>query len=282
MRERVQWYAARWAAMEPGEVSHRCMEFLKKTAWRFDRRAWRHFDAGNGPLADFADLRSRLAAAFEVSSSEGLAAYSQGVQAGRLKLLGVSWPAHWAEGFAQGELPPRFWFQDPVSGQCWPGAEQYCFAIGYRHARRAPGDIKVIWELNRLQFLHPLAAEIAARSRSDLARWSLRLIQSWAEANPPFRGINWCSGIELALRLVSILLLVSAIGPHGLMPAERTLLRRLIWAHAYWLARYPSRYSSANNHLLAEGLGLYIAGRLVPDLPGAPMWRAMGARTMQQ
>jgi hypothetical protein len=50
-------------------------------------------------------------------------------------------------------------------------------------------------------------------------------------------------------------------------PNHRRSLRRFIAAHAYWLDRFPSLHSSANNHLVAEGLGLVVASELVPDLP---------------
>jgi Heparinase II/III-like protein/Heparinase II/III N-terminus len=59
------------------------------------------------------------------------------------------------------------------------------------------------------------------------------------------------------------------------------MMRRLIAAHGYWIDRYPSLYSSANNHLIAEGLGLLIAGLLVPDLPQANKWRKSGREIIE-
>ena len=44
--------------------------------------------------------------------------------------------------------------------------------------------------------------------------------------------------------------------------------------------RYPSLYSSANNHRLAEGLGLLVAALLAPDLAPASVWRAEGRRIL--
>ena len=88
-------------------------------------------------------------------------------------------------------------------------------------------------------------------------------------ANPPFRGVNWSSGIELALRLVTVMIVVSAAG-NSLGAEERRNIRSLVAAHAYWLGRYSSLYSSANNHRVAEGLGLLVAGLLIPDLVRQP------------
>src|SRR6185437_412922 len=54
--------------------------------------------------------------------------------------------------------------------------------------------------------------------------------------------------------------------------SERLLVRRLVAAHAYWLMRYPSLYSSANNHIIAEGVGLLAAAIVGPDLPRSQQW----------
>jgi uncharacterized heparinase superfamily protein len=62
---------------------------------------------------------------------------------------------------------------------------------------------------------------------------------------------------------------------------ERQLVRRLIAAHGYWLHRFPSRFSSANNHLVAEALGLFVAGTLVPDLDDAEAWVRRGRSVLE-
>jgi hypothetical protein len=144
------------------------------------------------------------------------------------------------------------------------------------------GDVKYVWELNRLQFLHPVAAGVAATGDIDQIRWIFRILSSWMSANPPYRGINWTSGIELSMRLVSFALLIAAVGYDGMERDERVMMRRMIAAHGYWLRRYPSLHSSANNHLIAEGLGLFIAGLLVPDLPEADDWRHVGRCIVEQ
>jgi hypothetical protein len=53
-------------------------------------------------------------------------------------------------------------------------------------------------------------------------------------------------------------------------------------AHAAWLARYPSLFSSANNHLVAEAGGLFAIGSLAPELPEAATWRAMGREHLER
>src|SRR5262249_51349114 len=137
------------------------------------------------------------------------------------------------------------------------------------------------WEANRLQILHPLAAALVATPDPELRETALAIIGSWATANPPYRGVNWTSGIELALRLVSIALVVAAVGPSGLNADERVVIRRIVAAHARYIAAFPSLYSSANNHRIAEGLGLFVAGLLVPDLEASASWREHGRRILE-
>ena len=66
------------------------------------------------------------------------------------------------------------------------------------------------------------------------------LVRSWMEGNHPFRGLNWSSGIELALRVISVALCsLSIIGVERLDEESR---------------RQPSNFSRAC--LLAEAISL--------------------------
>lgn len=133
--------------------------------------------------------------------------------------------------------------------------------------------------MNRLQFLQPRVALAIRSGDAERARAALETVLAWTDANPPFRGINWASGIELALRLVSVALVVAAAGD-GLDRHARRRLRALVAAHGFWISRYPSLYSSANNHRLAEGLGFLVAALLAPDLAPASDWTAEGRRIL--
>ena len=59
------------------------------------------------------------------------------------------------------------------------------------------------------------------------------------EANPPFRGLNWASGIELALRLISVALCLSMIGVARLDEETRQAALQFFFAHVYWIKRFP-------------------------------------------
>jgi hypothetical protein len=266
---RFGWYASRLAAMTPAEIAHRVREQAKRAAFRGDRSGWLRFDVGHGPLIAPVPLVSTFRQEWPASLWRRCRELVAEMRSGQLRLLGCQWPSE-----SMRALDPKLWFLDPISGQHWPGTEAYCFDVRYRHTDGF-GDVKFVWEINRLQFLHVAAAVAAREEDHELGEWTFDVISAWMDANPPYRGINWTSGIELALRLVTVAIVIAG-APNTLDLTLRHKLRSFVAAHAYWLARYPSRYSSANNHRVAEGLGLLIAGMLIPDLPEASQWRNDG------
>ncbi|HJU74150.1 MAG TPA: alginate lyase family protein [Gemmatimonadaceae bacterium] len=168
------------------------------------------------------------------------------------------------------------------------------------HERRAPlrfwkrvpyldrriGDHKIIWELNRHQ--HWLALGRAAWLTGDLdRRYSqtvARELESWLRANPPLRGINWASMLELALRSLSWIwtlhFFASDDGRNPDVPAIDLLygIERQL-AH---VAKHLSFYFSPNTHLLGEALALYVAGRALPELRAAADWEHVGRRVLMR
>jgi uncharacterized heparinase superfamily protein len=270
---RGRWYAARLAAMPPREVPHRIAQARRCMMWRRDIAGWLAFDAiGDGPLADLAPLRARLSRSVGLGADDPSRISRRRTFDGQFGFLGFDWPPVAVEQGRALQIPSLFWFHDPITGKSWPDEETSSFDIDVRSTGAQIGDVKYVWEPNRLQMLHPLAAAMAATQDRTARQIAFSVLESWAAANPPYRGVNWVSGIELALRLVSIMLVVAAAEPSTLSFGERILIRRLVVAHARYLAAFPSLYSSANNHRVAEGLGLFIAGALLPDLDEARLW----------
>lgn len=257
---RLRWYGARLRAMSAAEILHRVREARAHQLWQGRPPGWDE-GIGDGPIRTSAILRKRLRAA----ALPGVTLSADTTRSGRLDFLGRRWPTvDWQVG-AGGE----FWRHDPVTGRSWPKPPA---AIDLRSTGTDPfgpgfGDAKFVWEPARLQMLQPLAAEGDAET-------ALAILRSFAADTPPYGGVHWTSGIEIALRLVSLTLLCAGCDPERFAPADRILIRRFAAAHGAHLAAFPSLYSSANNHRMAEGLGLLLAGLLVPDL--GPGWVAEG------
>jgi hypothetical protein len=203
---------------------------------------------------------------------------ARAVREGRLTFFGHPWPTPQTQPWWAGDI----WLTDPISGERWPGAERFAFDVGYREAPTR-GDVKLVWELNRLQFLPPLALHAAVSGDTADSARVFAMLRGWMAANPPYRGVNWISGVEAASRVVSLLAVLAFIAPPS---AEDALaVRRCLDAHARWIARYPSRFSSANNHRVAELVALFLIGLCAPGLSGRRRLRRIQAaleREMQR
>ena len=268
------WTLNRLRAMSLPEVAHRVREKALKASARRQLEGWDLYQ-NDGPVPMQPWIRSHVAA-FDAPCAEVIAQAARTVLQGTFCALGRDWPTRAPSNL----FPADLWRLDPVTGKLWPGAGHYCFDIAYRH-QQSLGDVKYVWELNRLQFLQPLAAYFCLTGdRAALAAVE-GCLESWYEANPPFRGLGWACGIEVALRAIS-LLVVSSLCAQELSPASIVRMRALLAASLVWLNRYPSRFSSANNHLIAEAAAQYLICLAMPDLPSATAHRAKARYTLEE
>ena len=263
---RARWYRDRLRSMPVAELPHRLRE-----AWR------RHRDrrpSAAPPLRVPATLRASPppglpidgAALREATPGDRarVARQAADVAGGRLVLLGQRWPPG----------ARTDWALDPAGGGRWAW-DRFCFDIGRREGE-GPGDAKLVWELSRLQHLQLLALD-GFLSHNEVSRAvCLADMAAWIDGNPPHRGLGWASGIELACRVTSVLVVIALLEPARIPSPLAAGLWDLLAAHGAWLARYPSLYSSANNHLVAEACALFALGCLAPGLPDAPNWREFG------
>lgn len=155
--------------------------------------------------------------------------------------------------------------KDIFSGKSFP--LEFSKTIDMRTDRY--GSAKVVWEINRLQFLVPLLVDYKSTGdKSKLDRF-VSIMTEWDEQNPYMKGINWYSNIEVNIRLVNwywcwLLLENDAAWEKEEKYASfraNTWLP-LIYRHCYYSSKNPSYFSSANNHLIAEYTGLFMASAL--------------------
>ena len=173
---------------------------------------------------------------------------------------------------------PVDWQLDPVSGRRAPLV--HWSRLDPLDAP-AVGDSKVIWELNRHQWLVELGCAYRLSGDERYAAAVVGSIREWIEANPPGVGINWASSLEVALRLISwcwaaVLLLDSKALSEDVFAALLSSIRQ----HALHVERYLSHYFSPNTHLTGEALGLFYASVLFPEMREASRWRRLGARIL--
>ncbi len=165
--------------------------------------------------------------------------------------------------------PEIHWRRDYVSGK--ETGTAYFRRIPYLDAARA-GDHKIIWELNRHQHLVLLAQAYLLTNRADFLDEIERQLESWFQANPFQRGINWTSALEVAFRALSWMWVDHLVGAR--MKAEsRHRLREGLYRHGLHLDANLSVYFSPNTHLLGEAVALHALGMMFHDAA----WERRGA-----
>jgi hypothetical protein len=173
-------------------------------------------------------------------------------------------------------FPPR-WNVDPKTGIQAP--LEFGPGLDYRDSSRV-GDIKYLWEINRHLELVALAQAWHLTADQRYARGARAMIDSWLEQCPYPRGVNWCASLEHAVRLVNWSFAWHLLGSEGSMlfagedgRAFRARWLNCIYRHCHFIAGHWSRHSSANNHLLGEASGLFIASLTWPLWPESARWR---------
>ena len=181
---------------------------------------------------------------------------------GRYDLLGYS-------SLDMGSLPD--WHADPVRGTRAP----LKFWASVPYLDPACGDHKLVWELNRHQHWLTLGRAFALTGDPACYEGFVSQLEHWLAANPPLRGINWASMLELALRTLSWLWALAFFAPAAAASTRsgRPWLVDLLVGLDLQLAHIEhnlSRYFSPNTHLSGEALALYVAGRVLPELAASP------------
>ena len=149
---------------------------------------------------------------------------------------------------------PPDWFSSPIDGERFPFHNQHWskitdFGNGI--------DIKLIWELSRLDWViafaqHARAGKVQAINR--LNSW----LDDWIIANPLYRGPNWKCGQEASIRVmhlaVAAIILNQVTDPEsGLLDLVRAHVSRISLSIGYALAQ-------DNNHGTSEAAALFIGG----------------------
>lgn len=173
----------------------------------------------------------------------------------------------------------KIWFQSQRSNTTWP--KLFFSSINYRHGNKY-GDVRVVWELSRLQQLVDaalLSVEVDEKTSANLISSIENQLDSWVKMNPPLCGVNYISSMECALRILSVCHSIDMVRDRLGQP-DRTCgnLLYLVWSHASFIEKRLSLYSSAGNHTIAECAGLIFAGVLFPEFNEAKRWRQTGEK----
>ncbi|MFO7305914.1 MAG: alginate lyase family protein [Gammaproteobacteria bacterium] len=261
----LSWYVTRLGRMSAAEVAHRFRQVIRSTHERLART----YDT---PVPAPRSLHS--SASF-VHTPAGIDARPY-VEAANRVLAGRYTIFHLEE--VELGHPPR-WNRDPLTGRDAPLLP--ASSLDYRDERLV-GNIKYLWEPNRHLHL-PTLAQAYVLTGERVYVDALRVhVDSWIDSCPPGRGPNWASPLELGIRLINWSITWQLIGgansalfgdAEGRAFRDRWLAS--IFRHVRWIVGKLSRFSSANNHLIGESAGVYIASLTWGCWPQMHSWGRM-------
>ncbi|WP_368294246.1 alginate lyase family protein [Dehalobacter sp. TBBPA1] len=98
------------------------------------------------------------------------------------------------------------WHHDFKSGYRWPKVfYQKLVEAGFDQYNQLKADIKVPWELSRLQDLITLGQAYYLSSDEKYTEEFIAKINHWIDENPPEVGVNWVSSMDISLRVISLI-----------------------------------------------------------------------------
>jgi hypothetical protein len=181
---------------------------------------------------------------------------------------------------------PIDWQLDFKSGYRWSELT-YFRDVRYGHVLGA--DVKIPWELARLQHLPQLALahRLATGGRPGFAtppeyvEAMRNQVVDFIATNPPRFGVNWVCPMDVAIRVVNILVAVDLFidAGAGFDRPFLALVRRSVAEHAqYVLDNLEWAEANRGNHYFANILGLLFAGAYLPRSPDVDAWFSFAVR----
>ncbi len=178
-------------------------------------------------------------------------------------------------------FPPE-WNKDPRTGTIAP--MHFGKNLNYRD-ESIVGDIKYLWEPNRHLELVTLAQAYRLTGDTRYSSGAQTLLSSWLQQCPYPLGVNWTSSLEHSVRLVNWSFAWHLLGGDDsvLFKGEVGVQFKQDWLnsiyqHLHFIGGHFSKYSSANNHLLGEYMGLFIGSITWPLWKKCSHWRQISKK----
>jgi hypothetical protein len=269
MTKGFSWYRNRLGRMSVPEVTHRVWRFGFTRAQRFG-----FFGASKVPLPDCSCAANQFIGVPNLADPKQYCQAAERMLRNGLSVFNVT--------LSLG--PQMSWNQDPKTGIESP--QSFGKTLNYRNPELV-GDIKYLWEPNR--HLHLVTFAQAYRLTGNRRYLAVLRDQfdTWLQQCPYLIGPNWASSLELAIRLINWSIVWQLIGGHSseLFAGEdgNAFRRRLlgsIYQHVHFIAGHLSRFSSANNHLIGEAAGLFVAGCTWPVWQDMKAWKEIGYKLL--
>lgn len=176
---------------------------------------------------------------------------------------------------------PVQWHKDYKSGFDWPA--RYFRDIQYNNPER-PSDVKMAWELSRMQWAIPLGqAYLLTQDDADAAAMR-ELLEEWMDANPYAASVNWACTMEVALRIFSWTWFFHVFkdAPSWRDPSFRERFLATLYLHAEFTERNIERSDVNGNHFTADASALAWAGLFFDGSADAARWLQAGCSELER
>lgn len=200
-------------------------------------------------------------------------------------LTNLSAPTHWQRSarifshypFSVSDTPPD-WHSNPLTGVRIAKPKRDWWLIP--DFDPAVGDIKIIWELSRFDWVLAYAQQTLAGDTKSLERLN-NWLNDWCQHNPPFKGPNWKCGQEASIRVMHLamagMILDQVESPSkALVDIIEVHLQRITPTISYAMAQ-------DNNHGTSEAAALFIGGSWLEKLgrPRGSRWAGLGRKWLE-
>ena len=127
-------------------------------------------------------------------------------------------------------------------------------------------DIKVPWEISRMEYLFALAMGYRATKEEKYVSKIFYIIDDFIDCNPYNYGVNWDVSMEIGIRLANIVLACELIQDSPIFHNHYEKIKDLAFKHAFHIKENLENNRIPNNHYLGDLLGLATAYALIPNL----------------
>jgi len=183
---------------------------------------------------------------------------------------------------------PIDWQLDFKSGYCWSERTWYKDIV-YGHK---PGvDVKLPWELSRMQHLPQLALAYALATEENpiFAQPQVYLFEfrnevlDFIATNPPRFGVNWHCTMDVGIRIVNWLIAFDLFRAFGAMLDNDflSIFSRSIYEHGrHIVANLEWSETLRSNHYFSNIAGLLFVSAYLPSTPETDAWLAFSVQEL--
>ena len=174
---------------------------------------------------------------------------------------------------------PLDWTGDFKNDVTWPMS--FFRDIQVQDAGRR-SDIKVPWELSRLQWLAPVAQAYLIDGDEKYAEFARDVLESWMASNPYARGPNWAVTMEPAMRIFTWTWLFHVFHATAAWSDRifRTRFLACLYEHSVFCSRYLEDFGINGNHLTADAGALVFSAEFFPQSVETQKWGDTGWRIL--